>query len=111
MAASGFDVYTACYVRRRMKRLLFLQEEQHFAEKGRQAWAAGSGEEIPASWKYGDEDPKFKSTVAQFIVKEIQWEACGGWESEEILLKSPLLSMAWCIRFLLFLVLHDLLWW
>lgn len=37
MAASGFDVYTVHYVRRRIVRLLFLQEEQHFAEKERQA--------------------------------------------------------------------------
>lgn len=42
------------------------------AEKGRQARAVGSGEKIPAGWKYGDKDSKFKSTVAQFIVKEIQ---------------------------------------
>lgn len=37
MSASGFDVYIAHYMGSRIDRLLLLQEEQHFAEKERQA--------------------------------------------------------------------------
>lgn len=36
---------------RGMERLSLLQEE-HFVESRRQVWAAGSGKEIPGSWKY-----------------------------------------------------------
>lgn len=55
MSASEFDVYIAHYVGRRKERLLLLQEEQHFAEKEAGTQADVSGNEIPASWKYGAE--------------------------------------------------------
>lgn len=67
MSATGFDVYTAHYVGRRIVRPLLLQEEGHFAEKkeaGTQATV--SGNDIPASWKYGTEREKSPKVRVQW---------------------------------------------
>ena len=67
-----------------MERLFF------FAEKGRQAQAAGSGKKIPASWKCGAEREiksrrELSVTGGSGGATMRRW---WGWESEEIRLKT-----------------------